>query len=469
MHPKLIQGGMGIGVSNWRLAKVVSQCGQLGVVSGTAVDTLLIRRLQDGDEGGFIRRALAALPFKDEIANLLNKYFLPEGRKGAPYKLLPLHQKKSSRMRDLVSVIGGFCEVFLAKEGHNGVVGMNLMTKIQPPTIATIYGAMLAGIDYLLVGAGIPREIPGIVQDLQNSKVASLKLDVANNASGAEYKIEFDPNEFKTENSSKLKRPQFFPIVSSHSLAMMLAKKFNSLVDGFVVEHYKAGGHNAPPRDFILSPSGEPIYGERDCADIEKIKSLGKPFWLAGGCSNAKALDDAIKLGASGVQVGTLFAFAEESGIKPSIKSYVLEKAKQDKIEIFTDPNASPTGFPFKILSKPDSVSNDTVYQRRERKCDIGLLREAYERSDGSIGFRCSGEPVNEYLKKEGDIQDTIGRKCICNGLFSTVGLGQKTDEGVEEPELITAGEDFSDVKNLSLQCGGSYSAKEVVEYIVGK
>ena len=64
-HPLIIQGGMGVGVSNWVLAKAVSLRGQLGVVSGTCVDTLLVRRLQDGDEGGHMRRAMAAFPIPD--------------------------------------------------------------------------------------------------------------------------------------------------------------------------------------------------------------------------------------------------------------------------------------------------------------------------------------------------------------------------------------------------------------------
>ena len=53
---------MGAGVSNWRLANAVSRLGQLGVVSGTALDVIVSRRLQDGDEGGHMRRAIAAFP-----------------------------------------------------------------------------------------------------------------------------------------------------------------------------------------------------------------------------------------------------------------------------------------------------------------------------------------------------------------------------------------------------------------------
>ncbi len=60
--PVLIQGGMGVAVSDWRLARAVSEAGHLGVVSGTALDAVMARRLQLGDPGGHIRRALAAFP-----------------------------------------------------------------------------------------------------------------------------------------------------------------------------------------------------------------------------------------------------------------------------------------------------------------------------------------------------------------------------------------------------------------------
>jgi len=63
--PKIIQGGMGVGVSNWRLANAVSKLGQLGVVSGTALDQLFVRRLAEGDEGGFMKRGVDAFPFQE--------------------------------------------------------------------------------------------------------------------------------------------------------------------------------------------------------------------------------------------------------------------------------------------------------------------------------------------------------------------------------------------------------------------
>jgi NAD(P)H-dependent flavin oxidoreductase YrpB (nitropropane dioxygenase family) len=60
--PVIIQGGMGVGVSGWRLAQAVAATGQLGVVSGVALDAVLARRLQRGDPDGQVRRALACFP-----------------------------------------------------------------------------------------------------------------------------------------------------------------------------------------------------------------------------------------------------------------------------------------------------------------------------------------------------------------------------------------------------------------------
>src|SRR3990167_4702960 len=79
-EPVLIQGGMGAGVSNWRLAQAVSSLGHLGVVSGTALDTLLIRRLQIGDPAGDIRRAMEQFPLKEFVKNTLQKYFVDQGK-----------------------------------------------------------------------------------------------------------------------------------------------------------------------------------------------------------------------------------------------------------------------------------------------------------------------------------------------------------------------------------------------------
>ena len=64
-YPLIIQGGMGIAVSNYRLAKAVSMAGQLGVVSGTAIDAVMAMRLHYGDILGNVRRSLNNFPVKE--------------------------------------------------------------------------------------------------------------------------------------------------------------------------------------------------------------------------------------------------------------------------------------------------------------------------------------------------------------------------------------------------------------------
>ena len=75
-----------------------------------------------------------------------------------------------------------------------------------------------------------------------------------------------------------------------------MLKKANGSVEGFVIEGPTAGGHNAPPRGKLqLDESGDVIYGERDRVDLEKIRQLGKPFWLAGGYGSPEKLREALE------------------------------------------------------------------------------------------------------------------------------------------------------------------------------
>src|SRR5215475_10410379 len=126
--PTIIQGGMGAGVSSWRLARAVSQLGQLGVVSGTALDLILARRLQDGDPGGHMRRGLDHFPIPKIADRIFQEYYVPGGKaERAPYRTLPTHSKDSpAELRELC-IVANFVEVFLAREGHEHPVGINYL------------------------------------------------------------------------------------------------------------------------------------------------------------------------------------------------------------------------------------------------------------------------------------------------------------------------------------------------------
>lgn len=470
MLPVIIQGGMGVGVSSWLLAQAVASQGQLGVVSGTALDTSFVRRLNDGDPGGHYRRAMAAFPMQEYVEEVLARFFRPEGRGGEPYSPLKMFSMTLDRERARLLALANFAEVFLAREGHAGQIGINFLTKIQFPNLPSLYGAMLAGVNYVLMGAGIPRDIPGALDRMARHEPACMHIDVTGADGSADEMLTFDPRSIWDREPVEVTRPAFLPIIASNSLATMMAKKASGRIDGFIVEGPTAGGHNAPPRGpKQLNERGEPIYGERDVVDLHKLGELGLPFWVAGGAGSPERLQEARAQGAAGIQVGTLFAYTDESGFQEDLKRRVIRLALEGKVDVFTDDRASPTGFPFKVVTLEGSISEPEAYQRRERVCDLGYLRTPYRREDGRIRFRCASEPVDTFLKKGGALEDTVGRKCLCNALLANLGMGQARDsaEGEELP-LLTSGDDLVHLGRF-LRGRTSYTAADVIDYLLAK
>lgn len=461
--PEVIQGGMGVGVSSWQLARAVSLAGQLGVVSGTMIDVVVTRTLQLGDPDGHIRRALKNFPYPELCARFLKRYFIEGGKASeAPFRPVPMASLPPSKAFLEASILANFATVRLAKEGHDGTIGINLLEKSQIPTLAALYGAMLAGVDYVLMGAGIPRQIPGILDRFSENQVAELRVDVT--GATEPIAITFDPQEVSEIPAPTLKRPAFIAVVSSPTLAKTLQRKASGKVDGFVVELPSAGGHNAPPRGGTkLSESGEPIYGPRDAIDPAAFSKIGLPFWLAGGFGQPGKLREAQAAGAVGIQVGSAFALSQESGFAPQLKARIIEAIQAGDLKIITDPVASPTGFPFKVADLPGTLSEAPIYESRMRICDIGVLREPFMKSDGSIGFRCPAEPVDAYVAKGGDATRTVGAKCLCNSLGASIGLGQHRAGGDDEAPLVTLGDDMAALRSLLPSGATSYSAKDLV------
>jgi NAD(P)H-dependent flavin oxidoreductase YrpB (nitropropane dioxygenase family) len=466
--PQLIQGGMGVGISGWRLARAVSSLGQLGVVSGTGLDTLFVRRLEDGDADGSLRRAMADFPLPEVCAKVLDRFFRPDGRPaGQPYRALSKFRLGVGRFRQQITVLASFVEVRLARQGHAEQVGINLLTKVQLPNLATLYGAMLAGVDLVLMGAGIPREIPHALDQLAAGRPAAIRLDVEGDPAGDGERVTLDPRELGF-GSTPLRRPHFLAIVSSSSLATLLARKAQGTVDGFVVEKPTAGGHNAPPRGgAICNERGEPVYGARDEADLDRIRELGRPFWLAGGATSPGHVHAARARGAAGVQVGTLFAFCRESGLAPELRRRGLELVRSGAPDVFTDPAASPTGFPFKILRLDGTLAEPGRRAARRRVCDLGYLATPYRRPDGALGYRCAAEPVETFVAKGGERAATAGRVCLCNALLATAAHPQSRPGGEVEPPLVTCGAELAALGELAGR-GGDYSAADVVEFLLG-
>jgi len=247
----------------------------------------------------------------------------------------------------------------------------------------------------------------------------------------------------------------------------MMARKASGAIQGFVIEGPTAGGHNAPPRGPAhLDDTGQPVYGERDVVDLDEVAKLGYPYWLAGGFGVRGGLAQAQELGAAGVQVGTLFAFCEESGLSADLRRHVRSKASEGSLSVRTDPLASPTGFPFKVVELEQTLSQADVYTGRRRVCDLGYLREAFRQESGRVGYRCPAEPVAEYVQKGGSADRTQGRKCLCNGLMASAGVPQRQKDRTLEPPIVTSGDEILRIREL-LGDRASYSARDVIDYLM--
>lgn len=460
-YPIVIQGGMGIAVSNWQLARTVSLAGQLGVVSGTAIDAVMAMRLHYGDILGNVRRSLQNFPVKEVGQRIIDKFYNANESIKKSFKFtMPSFLMDKEKEDEIVAA--NFSEVYMAKEGHKGTIGINFLEKIQIPNLAGIYGALLAGVDYIIMGAGIPREIPAVIEKLVRHEKVECNLNMESKGEGR--KLTFDPSRFGL-SWMKLKRPKFLAIISSNILAQTLMKKSPVAPDGFIIEGPTAGGHNAPPRvSGVFNEKGEPVYGEKDEVNLEKIKELNVPFWLAGGYGSREGLKKALELGATGIQAGTVFAFSKESGFSEDIKKQVLSL---DNLEVKTDAFASPTGFPFKVAQLEGTLSDEKIYNNRKRVCNLGYLRTPFEREDGSIGYKCAAEPVAGYTAKGGKEENTVGRKCLCNALMAGAGYPLTCSDGSKELPLVTTGDDFDSIKHRKYGYSASDVIKEFTEGLV--
>ena len=102
----------------------------------------------------------------------------------------------------------------------------------------------------------------------------------------------------------------------------------------------------------------------------------------------------------------------------------------------------------------------------RERKCDLGYLRVAFRRDDGRTDYRCAAEPVEDYVRKGGLEQDTVGRRCLCNALTSNIGQAQLRESGDLEPPLLTSGDDLISISRF-LNGRDRYTAEDVISYLL--
>jgi nitronate monooxygenase len=505
---RLIQGGMGVYVSHWRLAQAVARerpGTAVGTVSGTGLDVVYVRLLQLGDPGGHVRSAMHALDQQYGVTigkKIVDQYFIEGGKEpDAKFRNAPQHIVRPENGGNTIPAPGenkastplyldeavtelliatGFAEVWLAKQGHQGKIFMNFLKKVELPLIYTLYGAMLAGVDGVIVGAGNPDGLPADRTLLTQHQTVSTSLQVLYREAGESFHVPFDPHLVADGRLTEkpLRPPAFLAIVSLENLVQALAKSQTEAPDGFIIEHHTAGGHNAPPQGPLVKDSeGQPQYSAEDEPDLAAIRDAGLPFWMAGGYSNHAQYKQALAFGATGVQIGSNFALSQDSGLKPAYKSAILDEIKKGTADadLVKTTMFSPTGFPFKVAQLAGTLADESVYEDRMRVCDIGLLQQrglSKPAEDGSrrLFMRCSAAPVNGFVSKRGLEFNTEERRCLCNGLLSTVGLGQivKKNGGTEEePAIVTLGNNLDGIRRLSRNGQAQYWAKDVIADIL--
>ena len=148
-EPELIQGGMGVGISSWQLARSVAEAGEkigrpvLGVVSGTGLAITMVLRLRRGDSD--TRRALEAFPVQEVAQGVIERYWLNTDRSAQsriPPKPEILVSGSDERKADFAKllVVANFAEVWLARQGHGGPIGINYLEKVQLPHLPEMFG-----------------------------------------------------------------------------------------------------------------------------------------------------------------------------------------------------------------------------------------------------------------------------------------------------------------------------------------
>ena len=194
--------------------------------------------------------------------------------------------------------------------------------------------------------------------------------------------------------------------------------------------------------------------------------ALNVPFWIGGACGMPESLEESCASGATGIQVGTLFAFCAESGLLPELKRRFLETVRAGTARVFTHPSASPTGYPFKFAVLKETLSERLECLNRRRVCNVGMLRELFRTPEGKIGYRCAAENEDVYAKKGGNPEIAGEKRCLCNALLANIGLGMKYANGYLERPLLTVGNHLESLRLLIERFGMTYTALNVIRFL---
>jgi len=200
--------------------------------------------------------------------------------------------------------------------GGRGVLAMNVMRAVSD-YVAYVRRSLEAGIDAIVVGAGLPLDLP----DLAAGHPATALVPILSDARGVQLVLR------------KWERKKRMP-------------------DAVVLEHPRlAGGHLGAAR---VEDLDDPRFDfERSIPDtLAVLRSAGieatTPVIAAGGIRSLADIRRVVGLGAAGVQLGTPFAVTTESDAHPEFKRVLAEAKEEDKVEF-----VSVAGLPARAVATP--------------------------------------------------------------------------------------------------------------------
>lgn len=236
------------------------------------------------------------------------------------------------------SILGLKEEIRKAREKTRGVIGVNVMVAMTNFT-DMVKTAIAEKVDILIAGAGLPLDMPSFLNKGSITKLV--------------------------------------PIVSSARAAKIICEKWKAnydyLPDAVIVEGPMAGGHlgfkeeQIGDSDYRLEKLVPEIVTELKIFEEKYNQTI--PLIAAGGIYTGQDIHDILKLGASGVQMGTRFVTTDECDASQAFKQTYIDAEERD-IEIIK----SPVGMPGRaILSS--FIEKVRAGKKQPKKCPFKCIK----------------------------------------------------------------------------------------------
>lgn len=295
----IIQGGMGVGISRSSLAGAVAKEGGVGIISTAQIGY---------DEEGF-----------------------EKNQAECNFRAIEKHIRRAKE---------------IAKGA--GLVGVNVMVALKHYK-EHVKAAVKAGADVIICGAGLPVDLPEIVDEAMEE---------------SSYAAEA--------------RPKLAPIVSSEKAANIILKrwdkKYKKTADFIVIEGPKAGGHLGFSREQLAEDAEGKMDYDAEIKNIIACKQAFEekyqcqiPVIVAGGIFDRKDIDHVFELGADGVQIASRFVATYECDAADAYKQAYIN-AKEEDVKIVQ----SPVGMPGRALNNT-FIKNVEKGRQKIQKCYLCL------------------------------------------------------------------------------------------------